>query len=185
LIRSPGRVAIARAVLRPIVGKGRRIKWRVESRIAHYDSASQRQTEGLDPTVKILVIDRVFVMPEETVDAGNRARHFVGNKTTAIYPRLGFDRIDGRASPGIDGRGRSHRGTNGPKCETRRAADTETAVGRVVIHVALTSMSLAPGVFMRSDILRFGVIGRSRIRRCIQIGRFHQNPVRRAIVRVT
>ena len=48
------------------------------------------------------------------------------------------------------------------KCETRRAADGELTVGDVVIHVALTRMRLAPDVFMRSDILALGKIGRAR-----------------------
>ena len=89
----------------PIVGEGRRIKWGVESNIADGDSASQRQTERLNPAVKILVIDRVFIMP----DPGDGACHFVGNKATTIDSRLGFDRRNRRARPGIDGRGRSDR----------------------------------------------------------------------------
>ena len=35
----------------------------------------------------------------------------------------------------------------------------ELTIGSVVIHVALPWMRLAPGVFVRSDILRFGEIG--------------------------
>ena len=46
-------------------------------------------TEGLDPAIKILVIDRVFIM----VESGDRARHLVGKKGTAIDSRLGLDRI--------------------------------------------------------------------------------------------
>ena len=37
---------------------------------------------------------------------------------------------------------------------------------------------------MRSDELRFGVIGRTRIHRCVQVASFHKNPVRCAGVRV-
>ena len=38
-------------------------------------------------------------------------------------------------------------------------------VGGVIVHVALPGMRLAPAVFMRGDILRFGKIGRAGIER--------------------
>ena len=72
----------------------------------------------------------------------------------------------------------------GEKVKARRAGDIETAVGRIVVHVALPGMGLAPGVLMRSDVLRFGVIGRARIQRRVQVVLFHQKPVRRACVSV-
>ena len=148
--------------------------------IAHRDSRSQRHTEGLNPAIQILVVDRVFIMPNPS----DWARHLVGNERTAIDSRNGLDRIDGRSSPGIDGRGHSHRGSNGRKAETRRAGDIETTVGRIVIHVALPRVSLAPGVLMRSDVLSFGVIRRARIQRRVQVAAFHKNPVRYAGVSV-
>ena len=45
-------------------------------------------------------------------------------------------------------------------------------------------MSLAPGVFMRSDILGFGEISRARIRSRGQIADCDENPMRRAGMRV-
>ena len=128
----------------------------------------------MDPTVKILVIDRVFIMPNPS----GWIRHLVGNEGTAIDSRLGLDRIDGRSSPGIDGSGRSHGGSNGRKGETRRAADIELTIGGVVVHVAFPRVSLAPGVLMRSDVLRFGVIRRARIHRRVQVISLHKDPVR-------
>ena len=43
-------------------------------------------------------------------------------------------------------------------------------------------MSLAPGVFVRGHVLRFGKIGRAWVQCGIQIIDLHQNPVRHAIV---
>ena len=51
--------------------------------------------------------------------------------------------------------------------------------------VALARMTLAPGVFMRGDILSFGKIGGARIERCVQIIYLTNNPVRYAGVVVT
>jgi len=148
--------------------------------IAHRDSGSQGHAEGLDPAIKILVIDRVLIMP----DPSGWVRHFVGNEGTAIGSRNRLDWIDGRSRPGTDGRDRSRRGSDRRKGETRRASDIETAVGRIVIHVALPGVSLAPDVLMRSDVLRFGIIRRARIQRGVQVAHFHKDPVRCAGVSV-
>jgi hypothetical protein len=148
--------------------------------IAHGDSASQGHTERLNPAIKILVIDRVLIMPNPS----DRARHFVGNERTAIGSRNGLDRIDGRSSPGIDGRSHSHGGSNGRKGETRRAADAELTVGGVVVHVALPRVSLAPGVLMWRYVLRFGEVRRAHIHRRVQVISFHKDPVRCAGVSV-
>ena len=71
----------------------------MKPQVAHRDSASQRQTERLNPTIKILVIDGVLIMPNPR----DRAGHLVGNKRTAIDSGSGLDRIDGRSRPGTDG----------------------------------------------------------------------------------
>ena len=63
LIRGPGSVAKSRASQGSIVWKSRMIKRRVKPKVAHRDPASQRHTEGLDRAIKILVIERVFIMP--------------------------------------------------------------------------------------------------------------------------
>ena len=57
------------------------------------------------------------------------------------------------------------------------------AIGEIVKHVALVRMSLAPGAFMRDDVLRFGKIGHARIATC-QVTRINQNPVRDTVVHV-
>ena len=136
--------------------------------------------EGLDPAIKILVIDGVFIM----VEPGDRARHLVGNKGTAIDSRRGLDRLDGRSRPGIDGRGHSHGGSNRRKAETGGAADIKTAVGCIVEHVALPRVGLAPGILVWGNVLRFGEVGRTRVHRRVQIVYFDNNPMRRAGVSV-
>src|SRR5436190_24189720 len=94
----PGSVAESRVSLGAIVGKPGRVQRSMKSDIAHRRSGSQRHTEGLNPTIKILVIDRIFIMPNPR----DRARHFVGNEGTAIDSRNRFDSIDGRSGPYID-----------------------------------------------------------------------------------
>src|SRR6266446_8021340 len=124
------------------------IWWSVEPNIAQRDSASQRHTEGLDRAIKILIMDGVFIMPETS----DWARHFIDYESAAIDSRLGLDRSTGRSSPCTGGRGHSYRGANGGESETRRAGDIVTAVGGIVIHVALPRVGLAPGVFMRAVV---------------------------------
>ena len=156
------------------------IRRSMEPDVAHRDSDSQRHTEGLDRAIKILVMDGVFIMPNPS----GGIRHFVDNERTTIDPRLRLDRSTGRSSPGIGGRSHSHRGANGRKGETRRPSDIVTTIGRIVIHVALPGVRLAPGVLMWRYVLRFGEVGRARIHRRVQIAPFHQNPVRCACVSV-
>ena len=151
----------------------------VKSKVARRGSA-QRHTEGLDSAIEIHVIDRVLVVP----DAGRGIRYLVSNESSAIDSRLGLDRIDGRSSPGIDRRGRSHRGSNRRKAETGRAADTEATVGRIVVHVALPRVTLAPGVLVWSNICRLGKIGGTRIGWRVQIVGLNNNPVGHTVVHV-
>ena len=152
----------------------------MKSEIANRDSAPQRHAERLNPTIKILIIDGVLVMP----NAGARVRHFETKKPKAIDSGNGLDPVDGCSSPSIDGRGHSHRGSNRGKGEIHRAGDTVLTVGGVVVHVALPRVSLAPGVLRRSYVLRLGVIRRARIQRRVQVVTFHKNPMRRACVNV-
>ena len=155
------------------------VERRVKPRIAHRDSAS-RNSEGLDRAIEVLVIDRVFIMPE----ADRWIRHFIGNKGTAIDSRRRFDRVDGRSGPGVDGRGPLHDGSRHYKREIRGAVDQNATVRRVVIHIALAGMGLAPGVLIRRNVLDLGIISRTRIRRRVQVAPFHQEPMRCARVGV-
>ena len=144
------------------------------------DSTSIGYGKRLNRSVKVLVIDRVLIMPEVVA----YVRDFVGNECKPIVSRIGLDLNHRRARPGNDGRPHSHRASSSRKCESRRAAYVILTVGGVVVHVALPGMSLAPVVLMLGDVLRLGKIGRPGIERCVQVIDFHQNPVRCASVRV-
>src|SRR6266446_2142083 len=100
------------------------------------DAASRRDSKGLNRAIQVLVIDRVLIVP----NSSGWVCHFIANECNAIVSRIGLDLIRG-------------------------SADSELAIGDVVVHVALPGISLAPGVFMWSDILTFGEIGRARILR--------------------
>ena len=69
--------------------------------------------------------------------------------------------------------------------ELRRTGNRKLAVRNVVVHIALSGVRLAPRVFVRRDVLRFGVIGRTRVQRRVQIVYLGQNSVRRSGVRVS
>src|SRR5882762_1277381 len=75
LIRSPGRVAISRVSEGSIVCKSRRIKRCMKPQVAHRDSASQRHAERLNPTIQILIIDRVLIMPNVLGYVGDFVAH--------------------------------------------------------------------------------------------------------------
>src|SRR5262245_52117150 len=93
-----------------------------------------RHTEGLNPAIKILVIDRVFVM----VESGDGARYLVGKKGTTIDSRLGFDGPDGCSRPSIHGGGHSHCGPNRRKGEVGCTGNAKLTIGCIVVHVALS-----------------------------------------------
>ena len=103
----------------------------------------------------------------------------------AIDSRGRLDLDYRRARPRHDGRLLSHGGANATK--TKGLVDAShilTTVRSIVIHVALARMSLAPGVFVRDDVFRFGKIGRSRVQRRVQVVNVNQNSVRRYVMTV-
>ena len=136
------------------------IKRGVKPQIAHRDSISQRHAEGVDPTIKILVIDRVLVMP----NSSTWIRHFVADKPDAIISRVRRNLVHCRAGPSFNGWLLSHGGA----CATKAKGLVDSGyavltVRSVVVHIALARMTLAPSVFVRDDVLRFGKIRRSRV----------------------
>jgi hypothetical protein len=156
------------------------IRRSMESEITQRVSAADRDSERLDRPVKVLVINGILVVPEPC----RRIRHLISNEGAAIHPRLRFDWFDGRSRPGIDGRNRSHCRRRGRKSETCRAAHSELAVRDIVIHVAFPGMTLAPGVLMRSDVLRFAKIRRAGIHGGVQVIHVDQSAVGRRCARV-
>jgi hypothetical protein len=134
----------------------------MEPYVAHSNSRSKRHTEGLNGTIKVLVIDGVLIMPHSSRGVG----HLVGKQAKAIVARVGSDPARGvRARPGRNCRLHSHGRSYGAKREIGDASHAILTVGSVVALVAFPGMSLAPGVFVRGDILRFGKIGGALVER--------------------
>src|SRR6266513_6238400 len=149
--------------------------------IAHRDPAPQRHTEGLNRTIQILVIDRVLVMP----NSSTWIRNFVADKPDAVISRIRLNLIHCRAGPSFNSRLLSHGGSCATK--TKGLVDSGYAVStirRIVVHVALAGMTLAPRVFVRDDVLRFGKICRSRVQRRVQVVNVNEDSMRRYVMTV-
>ncbi len=185
-VRNPWRAAKSGVSLRSIIRKSGMLRRRVKSDVLGGINSSSvptwqkfhRHAERLDPAIKVLVKDRVFIM----VHAADRARHFVSDKCTAIYSRLRFNRLDGCSRPGGEGRGHPHGRANLGESEVGCASDTELQVGGIVIHVAFPRVRLTPTVFVRRDIDQFRIVGCARVHRLIQIVGFNQDHVRHGSV---
>ena len=67
----------------------------------------------------------------------------------------------------------------------RPAAYVVPLVRSVVVHVALARMTLAPGVFVRDDVFRFGKIRSALVLGRNQVTRVHQNSMRGYVMTVT
>src|SRR5436190_467430 len=86
----------------------------------------------------------------------------IPNESDAINCWSRLDLVNRRAGPGHDRRLHSHCGPDGIKGKRTAGTDcTELTVGDIVVLVALSRISLAPGVFMRSDILAFTEVSRA------------------------
>jgi hypothetical protein len=120
----------------------------MERYVSHSNSRSKRHTEGLNGTIKVLVIDGVLIMPHSSRGVG----HLVGKQAKAIVARVGFDPARGVRAYGA-------------KREIGDASHAILTVGSVIALVAFPGMSPALGVFVRGDILRFGKIGGALVER--------------------
>ena len=157
---SPRCAAITLIVKRTVVCPGWMLNRRMKFDVRDVCSGSKRDAKRLDGAIEVLVIERVFVM----INAGRRVRHLVTHEPNSVVARIGFELIHRRASPRHDSRLRSHGGTRLGKSE--RLGDSGhgvPAVRSVVVHVALARMRLAPGVFVRDDVFRFGKIRRALV----------------------
>ena len=67
----------------------------MEPYVSHSNSRCKRHTEGLNGTIKVLVIDGVLIMPHSSRGVG----HLVGKQAKAIVARVRFDR-PGPFAPG-------------------------------------------------------------------------------------
>jgi hypothetical protein len=114
----------------------------------------------LDRAIEVFVIERVFIVP----DPHTGIAHFVTHEPDTIVAWIRLNPIHCRASPSVNGRLLSHGDAHGSKSE--RLVDSSYGVPlvrSVVVHVALARMTLAPGVFVRDDVLCLGKIRRSRV----------------------
>src|SRR5215831_9601937 len=126
----------------------------MESDICYRCAASQRHVERLDGAIEILVMDGVFIMPH----AIHRPADFVDNECSPIHAGFWFDRYTCCSRPSIRRGGHSHRRANTGEGEVCRPSHIETPIGGVVIHVALPSVRLTPGILVRAVILSFSVV---------------------------
>jgi len=155
---------------------------RMKSDVRDVYSGSNRHTEGLDGTIEILVIERVFIVP----DASTRVRDLIAHEPDTVGSGSGLDRIaHRRASPSFNSGLLSHGETHGAK--TKRLIDSSYAVltvRSVVIHVAFRGMRRAPDAFVRDDVICFGKILRPSVQRRVQVVNVNEHSVRRCIVAV-
>jgi hypothetical protein len=93
-------------------------------------------------------------------DSGTWVCNLVTHEPNAIVSWVRFDLVQGSAGagPGRDSRPPPNRVANRGEIEVRCSGHCELAIGDVVIHVALAGMILAPGVFMRGNILGFAEV---------------------------
>lgn len=136
--------------------------------------------EGLDRAIEIFVINRKFIVP----DAGRRIRNVVANEENTVVSWIGLKLVYSGAAicPGLDSGLHSHCVSERGKRETGGAAYRELTVGDVVKHVALVGMTLAPGVFMRTNVCGFSKIDCARILCRVQVANLDPDPVRHAVV---
>jgi hypothetical protein len=156
----PRCAAITLVVKRAIVCPAGMLNRRMKSDVRNVYSGSKRHAERLDGTIEVLVIERVFIVP----DASSGVRDFIAHKPDAIVSRVRLKLVYRRASPSCNGGLLPHGGTYTGK--TKGLIDSGyviSTVRSVVVHVALARMTLAPGVFVRDNVFRLGKIRRSRV----------------------
>ena len=144
-------------------------------------SGSNRHAERLDGAIEVLVVQRVFIMP----DASGGVRHFVAHEPDAIVSLIRLNLIYCRTCPSHNGRMLSHGGSGAGKTKGLiNSGYGVRAVRSVVIHVALVRMTLAPGAFVGDNVFRFGKIRRAGVQRRVQVVNVNQDSVRRYVMTV-
>ena len=83
---------------------------------------SKRYSEGLDAAIKVLVIERILIVPYASGWAG----HFVTHKPNTIIAVLRFDLIYARVCPGFNGWLLTHSAAHGT--ESKRLVDSSYRV---------------------------------------------------------
>src|ERR1700674_5124080 len=124
------------------------LKRRMKADVRDVYSGSNRHAKRLDGAIEVLVIERVFIVP----DASSGVRHFIPHKPNTVGSGSGLDLVYRRTGPSCNARLLSHGGTHGTKSE--RLVDSGHAVltvRSVVVHVALVRMTLTPDAFVGDD----------------------------------
>jgi len=145
-------------------------------------SRCQRHTKGLNAPIQVLIIQGILIVPDGF--CGGSPCYFVTHEPDTIVSGVRLNLVHCRA-PYLDGRLLSHRGAYATK--TKGLVDSGHSVltvRSVVVHVALAGVRLAPGVFMRDHILRFGKIRRPKVQRRVQVINVNQNSVRSYVMNV-
>src|SRR4029077_17558295 len=109
LSHSPWSAAITLIVKRAVVCPAGMLWRRMKSDIGDDYSRSNRYAEGLNAAIKVLVVQRVFVVP----DSGAGVTHLEAHEPNAIVSRIRLNPIHHRASPRHDTRLLAHGGANG------------------------------------------------------------------------
>src|ERR1700730_17122889 len=121
---------------------------RMKADVRDVYSGSNRHAKRLDRPIEILVVERVFIVPDASSGVGD----FVAHEPDAIVSRVRLDLVHRRAAPSHDCWLLSYGGAYASK--TKGLVDPSYVVPVircVVVHVALARMTLAPGVFVRDD----------------------------------
>ena len=175
----PWSTTVALTVKRAVIWPPRFLRRGVKPDVTNIDPRSQGNTKRLNGAIEVLVIQRVFVVP----DSGRRIGHLISHEPDTIVSWVRLDRgADCCASPGQNGGLLPHCVSESCKGEIGRAAYRELTVGDIVKHVALVRMSLAPGIFMRTDVCGFAKIEGARILRGVQVANLDPDTVRNAVV---
>jgi len=122
LCHSPRCAAIAGIALGAIMCPARMLRRSVETDVRYVYPWSKRYSEGLDAAIKVLVIERILIVPH----ASRRVGHVVTHKPNAVITRIWFDLIYGRACPGFNGWLLTHGAAHGT--ETKRLVDSSYGV---------------------------------------------------------
>ena len=95
LCHSPRCAAIAGIALGAIMCPARMLRRSVETDVRYVYPWSKRYNEGLDAAIKVLVIERILIVPHASGWVG----HFVTHKPNTIIAVLRFDLNYGRCCP--------------------------------------------------------------------------------------
>ena len=181
LSNSPRRAAVSQVIERAIICPAGMLNWRMKSDVRDVCSWANRHAERLDRAIEILIVESIFIVP----DAGTGVCYFEAHEPDTIVTRVRLLPVYRSAGPGHDRWLLAHGRANGSKGEGCRAATHGIALIRsIVVHVALARMTLAPGVFVRDDVFRFGKIQSALVLSRNQVIRVHQHSVRRCIMAV-